>query len=145
MSGAKASFLVCDDLLYSLTGKVNLVGIYAQDIVIPADELLMQQLIFFFVLEMPKDKVFKKISFRIELPQSDPLDFPIPVLVRKSSEVDERRKMLAWRHPVLVQQPILRLGRISASVVHEGRRLDAGGIWVTSIAEAQAAAALDNS
>jgi hypothetical protein len=145
MSERKASFLVCDDLLFSMNGKVNLTGIYTQDIVISTEELQLPQLIFFFVVETPKDQLFQKITFRIELPGLPPADSEFPVGVRKAALLDDRRKMITWRHPIMLQQPILRPGRVSASVIHETGTIDAGGIWIITLEEAQRGASLDAS
>jgi hypothetical protein len=143
MSKRKASFLVCDDLLFSLNGKVNLSGIYMQDIVISSDELILPQLIFFFIIETPKDELFEKVTLRVELPGLPAADFELPVRVRKASMRDDQRKMITFRHPVMIQQPVLKPGRINVSVIHEDGTLDAGGIWIVTLADAQAAAALE--
>jgi hypothetical protein len=141
----KASFLVCDELLYTMNGKVNLVGIYTREIVIPADELSMSQLIFYFILEAPKDQPFRQVTFRIELPGQPSFDFETPLSIRKSAMLDDRRKTITWRHPVLIQQPLLKPGRIIANIVDETGTLDAGGIWVVTIEEAQRALSIDAS
>jgi hypothetical protein len=42
---------------------------------------------------------------------------------------------------MLIPMPILRPGRIVASVVHESGEMEAGGFWVISLEEAQQALA----
>ena len=137
----RASVLVCDEMMYSLTGKVTLAGIYIQDIVIPGPALQMNQLVFFFTVETPKEEPFRSLTYKVQLPGSPPVLQPTPIIVHNIGATDPRRKKITFRQPLLIQQPVLLPGRIEASVIHENGEIDAGGIWIITAEEASAAAA----
>jgi hypothetical protein len=62
MSDREASFLICDDLLVSLSGKFFIQGVYTGDIVIPGEEQKVNQLIILLQLSTPIQKPFQKTS-----------------------------------------------------------------------------------
>jgi hypothetical protein len=141
MTERKASVFVCDEVLFSLTGKVTISGMYTQDIVISGEEQQIGQLAFFFTIETPKSEPFKSLLLKIAFPGSDPIQTPAPVTTQPNFSNDDRRKSIIHRQPLLIPLPILRPGRIVASVVHESGEIEAGGFWVVSVEEAQKAMA----
>jgi hypothetical protein len=127
-----ASVLVCDEILFALNGKVFLQGVYASDITIPGDELTLGQLVFYFTVETPKKNPFKKVTLRVEPPNMPPAQFEIPIETIPQVSNPTRPKMML-RAPVLLQQIVLRPGKIETKVITESEELDAGGIWITSV------------
>jgi hypothetical protein len=139
MTERTASVFVCDEVLFSLTGKVQVIGMYTQDIVIPSEELPVNQLVFFFTVHTLRTDPFHSLKFRIDFPGSNPIEYEIPPFVAQATQ-DHRRKQIIYRQPVLTQQQILRPGRIVASVIHERGEIEAGGFWIMTAEEARKAA-----
>lgn len=133
----KASAFVCDEALFSLTGKITISGLYTQDIIIVSNEQQINQLLFFFTVETPKSEPFKSATLKITFPGGEPVLVPMITIIPPTSLDDDRRKSMVFRQPVLVPMPILRPGRIVASVLHEGGEMEAGGFWVVTLEEAQ--------
>jgi hypothetical protein len=127
-----ASVLVCDEILFNITGKAFLQGIYPIDITIPGDELVMNQLVFYFSAETDKKKPFKTVALKVVLPGEKPTQIDVPFAAPLSSSNTDRPKMVL-RAPLLVQQMVLRPGKIETKVITESEELDAGGIWITSV------------
>jgi hypothetical protein len=117
-------------MTWSLTGKANLFGIYAQDIVIPVPEVTVGQLVFFFIAETDIGDPFKSLSFRIQFPGEPYMDSPSLPLPPQFLEAPEGRTKMFARQAILTQNKVLRPGRILTTVIHEGGEIDAGGIWV---------------
>ncbi len=133
----KASAFVCDEALFSLTGKITISGLYTQDIVIVSNEQQINQLVFLFTVETSKSQPFKSAMLKIAFPGGDPVLVPMMTVIHPASIDDDRRKSMVFRQPVLVPMPILRPGRIVASVLHEDGEMEAGGFWVVTMEEAQ--------
>jgi len=129
MSDRSASVIVCDDFTWSLTGKANLIGVYVQDILIPSVELPINQMVFFFTVQTGADDPFQHLALKVNFPGDEPIIQPIPISVPESPRPVERTKLF-FRLPILVQQRILRPGKIATSVIHERGELDAGGVWI---------------
>ncbi|MCP3475641.1 hypothetical protein NLM33_35805 [Bradyrhizobium sp. CCGUVB1N3] len=130
----RAYVVVCDDVLFGLTGKAFLQGVYTSDITLPSnDELIIPQLVFYFSAETPKKNPFKKMALRVTPPSMPPAVVEIPIETMPQANNPHRPKMLV-RAPVLLQQVRLRPGKIETTVVTESEELDAGGIWITSTA-----------
>lgn len=130
MSERRASVIVCDDILYALTGKAFLQGVYQTDITIPGPELQIQQLVFYFSAETPKENEFKTVVLKVTLPGSPPAQIEVAI---PAFNANPGRKIMTLRAPLLLQQPILRPGRIEATVVTESDELAAAGPWIVSI------------
>jgi hypothetical protein len=118
-------------MLFGLTGKMYLNGVYATDITIPGDELSINQLVFYFTAETPKERPFRSITLKVTLPGNDPTLLPVPIL--SPAVVNPDRPKMVLRAPLLAQQLILRPGKIETIVVTEKEELDAGGFWITSV------------
>jgi len=129
MSERTASVLVCDDATWSLTGKINLFGVYANDIVIPHPELLFNQIVFYFDIQTGFDDPFHHLAIQIEFPGEQPILQPMPTETPPSPPPAGRTKLI-YKIPLMVQQRVLRPGRIIAKIIHERGQIDAGGVWV---------------
>jgi hypothetical protein len=131
----RASIIVSDDFFFAIGGKVTLSGVYIQDLVIPFAGTPINQLVFFFTIQSPKERPFKSISLKILFPGLEPKITPIPVFPRVPSSDPKRTKILITQ-PILIQQVVLNPGRVQATVIHEDGEIDAGGIWIVLHGEA---------
>jgi hypothetical protein len=61
-----------------------------------------------------------------------PVHLEIPIDSFPSIANHERPKMIV-RAPLLVQQILLKPGKIETTVIADSDELDAGGIWITSV------------
>jgi hypothetical protein len=132
MTERRASVLVCDDVLFGLTGKAYLNGVYPSDITIHGDSFTIPQLVFYFSAETPKSRPFKKITLRVVPFGTRPTEFELPIETVPQINNPDRPKMIV-RAPMLLQQVMARPGKIEAKVITESEELDTGGIWVTSV------------
>jgi hypothetical protein len=128
----RAFVIVCDEFLFSITNKTYLNGIYATDITIPGDELMLNQLVFYFTVETPKEKPLSTIILRAVPPGGKIAELEINVQAIPQILNPGRQKIIL-RAPLLVQQILVRPGKIQTTVIADGEELDAGGIWITSV------------
>jgi hypothetical protein len=133
-----ASVLICDEILFSLTGKTNLLGAYVTDIAIPANPTLVNQLIFYFTIETDIQDLFTSLTLHVTLPGSAPVIQSIPVIQIGPAEPSRQRWTMRW--PLMLPQVLLRPGRIEAKVIHEKGELIAGTPWIVLAAQQQQAA-----
>lgn len=113
----QATVVVADDALYSLSGKLNLSGVYGTDISIPFDPTHAAQLIFCFIIEAEPDDPYQQIVVRVELPGGDSRQMQLAMHTFVSGEADKIRWCV--KYPLLFQAPALKPGPILASVLHE--------------------------
>lgn len=134
MAGRSANVIVCDEAMFSLTGKLSLHGIYPGDISITEDVVHMPQLVFYFTVATPKNDPFEWLKLKVALPDSAEVivDVDVPL---KSVETPDARSYFFVKVPLLLPSPVLKPGRIQTMAIHERGELDAGGIWVTSTAK----------
>lgn len=129
----QAALLVADEIYYNLYGKAILQGIYHSDLVIPINPSTAPQLLFYFMMETDVADPFRSLAVEITLPGNPPVrnqvlvTFPIP-----PAAVQERTRLF-YRHPLLIQAPILRPGHIEAKVIHEGGEISVGSPWITPV------------
>jgi hypothetical protein len=128
----RASVIVCDEILFALTGKVFLQGVYSSDITIPGQEISLPQLVFYFTAETSKENPFKKMTLRVVPPDTPPAQLEIPIETIPQAINPDRPKMIL-RAPIVLQQILLKPGKIETTVITEGEELDAGGIWIMSL------------
>jgi hypothetical protein len=83
----------------------------------------------------PKERPFKKITLKVSPFGTSATEFNLPIESIPQSMNPTRPKMIV-RVPVLVQQIMLRPGKIETTVITESEELDAGGIWVMPVAPA---------
>jgi hypothetical protein len=127
-----ATLLVCDDLLYSLMGKVNLIGIYTSDIAINGPGQVAGQLVFFFVMEGDISERPTHVSLEITLPGTPPrrLDFPA-----FPTDIQQQPGRTRWylRLPFLLPQVVLHPGRIEGKIIYAGNEIALRGPWITVV------------
>ena len=129
MSTRKATVILCDEILFSLTGKTNLLGCYTGDLSIPADPSPTVQLAFYFLIETDIADPFQSLTIQIALPGAEVIVQPIPTLPQMVPPGPGRtRATIRW--PIVLPQPILRPGRIESKVIHEGGEMIAGMNWI---------------
>ena len=75
-----ASVIICDELLFSITGKINLLGSYTGDITIPTDPTQIAQLLFYFLVETDVQDPYRSLTFQVKLPQADPVTQILPAV-----------------------------------------------------------------
>jgi hypothetical protein len=126
MPGRTASVFVCDDVLVSLNGKFNILGMYTGDTAIFAEHPF--QLVFVFQIECDLDDPYRSLTLQVlmpgeEQPRQMPVTFATPI-------VAEGRSRWALRYPFLVQTARLQPGRIEAKVIHDKGEIIAGYHWV---------------
>jgi hypothetical protein len=133
----QASLLVCDDLLVSMNGKFTALGVYSNDIVVPAEGASLFQLVFLFIIETASDDLFTSLKIEIVLPDQEPVRAEVPVA---SPAIPIPRERKAWliRWPLLLSQPFVKPGRISAKIIHERGEIPVSAPWVTAAAPRQA-------
>jgi len=136
MPGRKATVIICDDALFSLGGKINISGMYSYDVIIPTSEQQIAQLVFLFTVLTSKEEPLKTLTLKITFPGSEPINFP-GNLTGLPHRIPDDRKTIVYQQPVLVPLPILRPGKIVASVVHEAGEIEAGSLWVVTLEDAQ--------
>lgn len=130
MKSWNATLLVCDDLLYSLTGKINLFGIYTGDIGVPLQMQATGQLVFLFLLEGDLSERPGRVTLEVSLPgESSPNRLDVGPLAVPAAAPGRTRWNL--RLPFLVAQPVLRPGRIEAKIIHGKDEISVRGPWIT--------------
>jgi hypothetical protein len=113
----QASLIVADEALISVSGKLNVLGIYTTDINIPTDPLVVGQLVFLFVVESDPEDQYKKLDLRVDLPSGDFRQTAVNLGTLREGQADKIRWSLKF--PLLFQNAILRPGPIVATVIHE--------------------------
>jgi hypothetical protein len=94
-----------------------------------------------FTIETPISDPFKSLTLRVSFPGSEPIEMIAPTGTPLRAGSDSRRRQIVYRLPLLTPQPILRPGRIVATVIHENGEMEAGSFWVVTLEEAQMALA----
>ncbi len=124
-----ASVIVCDEMLVSLTGKLTIAGLYTGDIGIASDPGTTQQLVFLFVVEGPIEDPVRTLEVEVTLPGEKAIRMPVAVTIPDQVPPGRRNWTIRW--PVLMIQPTLRPGRISAKVIHDKGEIEVATPWVT--------------
>lgn len=133
MKSWNANLLICDDLMFSLSGKMTAIGIYTGDIGIPTSEHRTGQLIFMFMLqgdltEQPTEPMVLEVTFPGEQPHS--MTLPPPVF-GQNFEGSGRTKWFQ-RTPFMIQNVILRPGQIKTRIRYGKLELNPGSPWITA-------------
>jgi hypothetical protein len=126
-----ASFEVADDFRIALTGKMDLLGIYPGDIVIPSEGVVVAQLIIFWTIHTGADDPFKSLSIEINFPQNPALILQGMAPPQISGPIPEGRTRFTIKQPQLVQAVPLRSGRMTGRVIHERGEIAVNGPWIT--------------
>jgi hypothetical protein len=129
MADRQVSLLLADDLLWSMNGKVTMIGIYGGDITIQADSMAVPQLVFLFSAETDITDPFQLFTLHIQLAGEIPVIVPIP-MGSPPGTLDAQRTRWIVRWPYLLSQATLRPGRIVAKIIHEKGELVATAPWI---------------
>lgn len=113
----QATLATADEATLTLTGKLNLFGIYATDISIPKNPTIVTQLVFVFLVETDPNDLYQKLELRVDLPSGDSRHLPVNLGILKVGQSDTVRWSL--KYPLLFQNAILSPGPIKASVIHD--------------------------
>src|ERR1700689_5407102 len=111
----KAAVLVCDDVVYSVTNKLSVGGIYNTDILIPAENTPVTHLVFFFLVECDLTEMPHTLLVEITFPGAQP-NRTITPIVPVTLLPPDRTKWL-MRYPVVVAAPVLRTGHVEIKIV----------------------------
>jgi hypothetical protein len=128
MTDRMATFFICDDVLVSMTGKLTILGMYGNELIIPSEQFTLNQLVIMFQMEARINNPFKKIALKVSLPGEDrpriiEVPQPLPTTPPFGYIANEKVK-LKW--PVLLSNIVLRPGAIELKVIHEEGEIDAG-------------------
>jgi hypothetical protein len=138
MNERQATFLICDDVLVSLNGKLFINGVYTGDIVITSAETQLGQLVVVFFCSTPATKPFISLKLQVQLPGE-----PNPRLLDAfpwlaGGPVQPDRTQLYLRIPFHIANPVLRPGPIDMKILHEEGETFAGRQWIVTVEQAQA-------
>jgi hypothetical protein len=121
----QATFILCDDLAISLTGKFNAAGVYTGDLIAQGR---FSQLACLFIIEGDVNNIPKFLSVEVKLPGELPVrsdqyavDFgPVP----------RDRTRWTYRIPFLIGSHSLRPGQIEARVIYDQGELPVSAPWI---------------
>jgi hypothetical protein len=131
MISRHATLLVADEIFYNLHGKAILQGIYHGDLTIPTNPSVSPQLIFYFMAETDIASPFRSLFAEVTLPGNPPVRNSVALIPPEIfANVDKSRTRAYYRHPLLVQSPMLRPGRIEAKLIHESGEIAVGAPWI---------------
>jgi hypothetical protein len=134
MNPRQAMGIVADDLLYSLSGKMVLSGMYSGHITIPADLTPIGQLAILFLVEGDRDDPLRSVAAEVTLPGSTPIrqEYPMPPAGDFTGTVAATK----WfaKLPFLLAAPMLRPGRIDAKIIHDSGEISVSLPWIITTA-----------
>jgi hypothetical protein len=113
----QATVLVADELTYSVSGKMSIIGIYTGDIFLPAPQAHVQQLVFIFIADCEPDDPFQRMELSVTFPSGDRRALEVPMQSLRLSLSDKIRWTV--RQPFLIQNVVLSPGQILAKITHE--------------------------
>lgn len=125
----QASAIVADDVLFSLNGKLTIVGMYTGDIAITADPMVLPQLVFVFLVEGPGDDLPQSLIMEVTLPGEQPKQQPIPT-PPTGTRMAEGRTRWFIKMPLAISPAVLRPGKIIAKVIHESGEIPVTTSWI---------------
>jgi hypothetical protein len=131
-----ASVLVCDDIRLEISGKLIIIGAYTQDIVIPSDEFVVNQIYFLFLAECQRSEPFKSLKFEVTLPGNEPVAVDMGKPPPLADDVMPERERLYVRQAIQIPAAKLRPGKIMARVIHDGGVINAGAGWIVKASPA---------
>lgn len=118
-----ASLTVADDLLTAVNGKVDIRGIFTNDILIQGDSAPVSQMVFVFHYEGEQSDLPQVVRFQVHLPGEElprNLDRPVP----PGWKIPEGREKWGGLTPFSLGPVILRPGKIRAAILLDERRID---------------------
>lgn len=137
MTERQVSFLVCDELLVSLNGKLFLQGVYTGEIAIATDEAKLSQLILLLQISTPLEKPFRQLQLIVSLPgEESPRTVDLMPMLPMVMSLPGRT-MVGYKLPVPIAFPSLKAGPIEVRIVHEEGEIVVGRQWVLGPNQAQ--------
>jgi hypothetical protein len=133
----RANAFACDDILMSVSGKINIIGLYGGDILIPAPGALLNQLVFFFTIEWAKEDPIEKITLKITLPNTEARQMEAIFQLPAHLKNDPKKKRVTLRHPFVMQNVLLYPGRIECLVATDKGEVETAPLWITTPEEMQ--------
>lgn len=128
LGNRKATLFACDEILFSLHGKIYPNGIYTTDIGIPNKECNLSQLAFLFLIELSVEDPCKEIIARVEFPGSTA---PQQTLYQvRQPPLIEGRKTFVHKVPILAQSLVVTPGPIKGFVHFGDEEVLAGQQWI---------------
>jgi hypothetical protein len=125
----QASVITCEDVTYTLSGKMNIQGMFTSDIGIPFEPFIANQIVFLFLVETSPDDPFETLELSVELPVSQQsLRHPVNIPSLRLSAGDSFRWSL--KAPLLLSTAILHAGPIIAKVIHEKGEIRAAAPFI---------------
>jgi hypothetical protein len=124
-----AFVVVCDDLRVEINQKLIFIGVYPNHIAIPLDPFPIRQLVFYFVAESDIDDVMVPSAFEVILPGQERIRIAVPPVVAPTPPHDTFTRW-AVKFPMLIQNPILKPGKILAKVLHNKGEITATCPWI---------------
>ena len=119
MSACNAMLLVCDEANMSLTsGKHNLIGIYTGEIGIPKEPQILNQIVFYFVIDCDLTKLPPVMIVEITIPGDTPKQLPIPMLPTPPMPIPPNRTRGVLQIPFAMRSLNVRAGRIEGRVIY---------------------------
>jgi hypothetical protein len=115
------------------SGKLIIIGVYNNDIVIPTDEFTATQMQFLFSAECLRSDPFQFVKFEVTLPGNDPLIAAPEHIVQVPDTYMPERKRLYIKQAIAVTAVKLRPGRILARVIHEKGEIPVRGGWIVKL------------
>jgi hypothetical protein len=129
MTSHHATVLVADDVLFSMSNKLTVVGIYQGDIIIPTAPMIIGQLAFLFFIEGDLSEPLHALTLQVTLPGQPAVRVEVPLQQIVFAPTPDRTKWL-FRVPMMISQPILLPGRIEAKAIYEGGEILVTAPWI---------------
>jgi hypothetical protein len=125
----QATFLLCDDLAISLTGKFNASGVYTADLLALPDRATLTHLACMFIIEGDLNSIPKFVTVEVKLPGEPAVRSPqTPIEI--GAPIPAGRTRWTYRYPLLIVAPTLRPGQIEARVIYDGGELAVTAPWI---------------
>ena len=117
----------------SLNGKITLLGVYTNDLGIPADGHKLSQLAFLFIIEGDlNDQPIGSMKIRVSLPSGSAAEAEFPIPENLPSDSSGKRTKWFAKLPLMLPAPILSSGKIDAKVTHDKGEIDVAMPWIVS-------------
>jgi hypothetical protein len=121
--------MIADDVLTSLTGKLDLRGVYLNDIVIHAENTIVNQLVAIFYAEGTMSDLPRIFRFEVLLPgETEPHVLKRPI--QPGWRLPEGRERWFGVTPFPIIPARLRSGKIEARVLLDERIIEVAAPWI---------------
>ena len=135
MSSLSASFIIADDVRREASGKLFVVGMYTNDIIIPLEQFIIPQMSLIFAIEGEHPDRPPAIFFEVTFPGEEtktmnvPLNWPsVPI---SEIPIDRTRWTLKYVMPMGIIT--LRAGAIKANIGYANERVPLTPFWIRHV------------